>query len=80
MSAGEMPTASGIAFAWLRCGMPNFPRTGTFRARVTVIEAVSSVEPVSYFRRAPNPGSAADIGRTSSGANFASFSASSYST
>jgi len=79
MNVRDIPSASGIALAWLRCGALGFPRPGTLKARVTVLAAVSSAGTAAYFLRAPKPGSAADIG-SSSGTNFASFSASSYST
>jgi len=78
MNVVDIPTASGLALAWLRCGA-GLPRVTTRHARVTVLAAVRSAEPAAYFRFAPNPGSAIDIG-SSSGTNFASFSASSYST
>ena len=79
MSYTEIPTANGLALNWLRCEGLGTPRAGVMRARVMVIEAMRVAEPAVYLRRAPNPGRAIDIG-SSSGTNFASFSASSYST
>jgi len=76
---GDIPPASRIALAWLRCEALGIPCSGIPNARVMVLEAVRAAEPAPYFRRTPNPGRAADMG-SSSGTNFASFSASSYST
>lgn len=79
MSAMGIPTDSGIALAWLRCAIAGAAGIGAIAARVTVLKPVNSPEPAPYFRRTPNPGSDIDMGN-SSGTNFASFSASSYST
>jgi len=79
MNAKEIPTAEGMALAWLNCGSVRNSRAGTAAASVTVLRALNSAEPGRYFRRAANPGRAMDMGN-SSGTRFASLSASSYST
>jgi len=80
MNVIEMPSTGRIALAWLRCGWSGVPHALPVTARVTVLTAMKTVGLAPYLRRTPNPGSAVDIGSTSSGTNFASFSASSYST
>jgi len=63
-----------LAMAWLGLGRIRSTAAAAAHARVQVLMPVSF-----YFRRAPNPGSFIDMGR-SSGTAFASISASSYST
>jgi hypothetical protein len=79
MNHTKNPAARGFALDWLQCEGPGVPRAGIIKARVMVLEAMRVTGPAAYLRRTPKPGRAIDIG-SSSGTNFASFSASSYST